>query len=145
MACRRFQKRTSCRTQRMCSGWRPSSAEVAHPAHRFALSRFRTSCHDLRIERERYLPPATRAPLPERTCLQCASPAIEDETHMAFHCPIYDHLRFEYADLFPTHLPPSIPRLLSQNQTRVAAFIHACHVLRRQSACMSLAGSESAL
>jgi hypothetical protein len=31
-------------------------------AHRIALSRFRTSCHDLRVERERYLPQAIRAP-----------------------------------------------------------------------------------
>jgi hypothetical protein len=115
------------------------------PAHRNALSRFRTSCHDLRIERERYLPPAIKAPFSERTCLCCASPALEDELHMVFHCPIYDHLRFEYADLFSTDLPPSIPSFLSQNQTRVAAFIHDCHIVRRRNACMSLAGSESAL
>jgi hypothetical protein len=64
---------------------------------------------------------------------------------MTFHCPIYDHLRFEFADLFSTDQPPSIPCFLSQNQTRVAAFIYACHIVRRQYACMSLAGSESAL
>lgn len=115
------------------------------PAHRIALSRFRTSCHDLRIERERYLPPAIRAPLQKRTCLCCASPALEDEIHMVFYCPLYDHLRFEYADLFSTDLPPSISSFLSQDQTRVAAFIHACHIVRRRNACMSLAGSESAL
>jgi len=115
------------------------------PAHRTALSRFRCSCHDLRIERERYLPTAIRAPRSQRTCLQCASPAIEDETHMVFHCPIYSHLRFQYADLFPHSMPQSISCFLTQNQTRVAAFIHACHVLRRRNACMSLAGSESAL
>lgn len=102
------------------------------PAHRFALCRFRTSCHDLRIERERYLPEAIRAPFHERTCLCCASPALEDETHMVFHCPLYDHLRFEYADLFSTDLPPSLPCFLSQNQTRVAAFIHACQIVRCQ-------------
>ena len=115
------------------------------PAHRIALSRFRTSCHDLRIERDRYLPKAVKASRHERTCLMCASTAIEDETHMVFHCPIYDHLRFEYADLFPDHLPPSLACFLSQHQTRVAAFIHDCHILRRRYACMSLAGSESAL
>ena len=48
-------------------------------------------------------------PRHERTCLQCASSTIEDETHMVFHCPTYDHLRFDYADLFPLDLPPSIP------------------------------------
>ena len=124
----------------------PHLLEVPNSKHRTALSRFRTSCHDLRIERERYLPQAIKAPRHERTCLQCASPsAIEDEIHLVFHCPIYDHLRFEYADLFPFPLPPSLACFLSQDQTRVAAFIHDCLVLRRRNACMSLAGSESAL
>lgn len=123
----------------------PHLLEATNPAHRTALSRFRTSTHDLRIERERYLPKDLQAPRLQRTCLQCASHAIEDETHMVFHCPIYDHLRFEYADLFPPDLPPSIACFLSQSQTRVAAFIHDCHVYRRRNACMSLAGSESAL
>ncbi len=112
----------------------PHLSAVAHPALRTSLSRFRTSCHDLRIERERYLPPVARAPRSERTCLQCASLAIEDETHMVFHCPLYDHLRFEYADLFPPDLPPTIPCFLSQDQTRLAEFIHACLVYRRRNA-----------
>ena len=122
----------------------PHHLEVSNPAHRFALCRLRTSCHDLRIERERYLPPAIRACTHERTCLQCCSPAVEDEFHQIFVCPVYDHLRFEYADLFPSDLPHSIPCFLSQNQTRVAAFIHDCQILRRRNACMSLAGSDSA-
>ena len=33
------------------------------PNRRIALTRFRTSCHDLRIERERYLPKAIQAPM----------------------------------------------------------------------------------
>ena len=95
----------------------PHLLEVSNSKHRTALSRFRTSCHDLRIERERYLPPAIKAPRHERTCLMCASSAIEDETHLVFHCPLYDDLRFQYADLFPTHLPPSLSSFLSQDQT----------------------------
>ena len=124
----------------------PHLRVVHHSKHRMALTRFRTSCHDLRIERERYLPQAIKAPIHERTCLMCASfHAIEDETHMVFHCPIYDSLRFEYADLFPPESPQHITCFLSQDQIRVAEFIHDCHVLRRRNACMSLAGSESAL
>lgn len=111
----------------------PHLLEVSNPAHMFALSRFRCSCHDLRIERERYLPASFKAPRHERTCLCCASTSIEDENHMVFHCPIYEHLRFQYADLF-SPLPPSLASFLSQNQTRVASFIHACQVLRRQHA-----------
>ena len=124
----------------------PHLSAVHNARHRISLSRFRTSCHDLRIERERYLPQAIKAPRHERTCLHCAHPiAIEDEPHMVFHCPMYDGLRFEYADLFPTHAPHSIACFLSQDQNRVASFIHECLVLRRRNACMSLAGSESAL
>jgi hypothetical protein len=123
----------------------PHLLQVPDCKHRIALSRFRTSCHDLRIERERYLPQAIKAPRHERTCLLCASPQIEDELHMIFDCPIYDDLRFEFADLFPPELPRSIPCFLSQDQNRVATFIHKCHVKRCQHACMSLAGSESAL
>lgn len=124
----------------------PHLYEVYDSQARTALSRFRTSCHDLRIERDRYLPEPIRAPPHERTCLQCASAnSIEDETHLVFHCPIYDMLRFKYADLFSPALPPSIACFLSQDQNRVASFINDCHVLRRRNACMSLAGSESAL
>jgi hypothetical protein len=123
----------------------PHLSQVANTKHRISYSRFRTSCHDLRIERERYLPEAIRAPRHERNCLVCASPAIEDEIHMVFHCPIYDHLRFEYADLFPIDMPQTLSSFLSQDQKRVAAFIHDCLTLRRSNACMSLAGSESAL
>ena len=123
----------------------PHLHEVTNIKHRISLSRFRTSCHDLRIERERYLPEPIRAPRHMRTCLQCASTAVEDETHMIFHCPIYDCLRFEYAELFPPHLPEHIPCFMSQDQKRVASFIHDCSVIRRRNACMSLAGSESAM
>ncbi len=63
---------------------------------------------------------------------------------MVFHCPMYDHLRFKYADLFPPDLPHSIACFLSQDQIRVASFIHDCQVLRSQHAFMSLAGSEPA-
>jgi hypothetical protein len=124
----------------------PHLSTVPNPSHRISLSRFRTSCHDLRIERERYLPQAIKAPRHERICLQCAHPfAIEDEPHMVFHCPLYERLRFEHADIFPPDLPLTIPCFLSQDSTKVASFIHNCSVLRRRNACMSLAGSESAL
>ena len=122
----------------------PHLLKVKNCNHRMALSRFRASCHDLRIERERYLPEPAKAPRRERTCLQCASSHVEDESHMIFHCPIYEELRFQYADLFPQDLPQSTDCFLYQDQKRVAAFIHDCSVLRRRNACMSLAGSESA-
>lgn len=98
--------------------------------HRINLSRFRASCHHLRIERERYLPEAVKAPRHERTCLACASPSVEDEFHAIFHCPLYDDLRWEFADLFDPQLPQSTTCFLSQDQNRIAAYIHKCSVLR---------------
>ena len=108
----------------------PHLLSVTNIKHRISLSRFRTSCHDLRIERERYLPEALKAPRHMRTCLMCASDCIEDESHHIFHCPLTEALRWEYADLFEPHMPQSTHCFLTQEQDRTAAFIYDCSVLR---------------
>eukprot|EP00887_Chlorella_sp_A99_P008193 scaffold12.g8193.t1 len=110
----------------------PHLTSVFDCRHRTALSRFRTSCHDLRIQRERYLPPALKAPRHERTCLVCASPQVEDESLAVFTCPLYDDLRCQFADLFASpDLPLSVTSFLSQNQIRLAQFVYESSVLRR--------------
>jgi hypothetical protein len=108
----------------------PHLLTVSNSKHRIELSRFRTSCHHLRIERERYLPAALKAPRHERTCLACASHLLEDESHHIFHCHLTEDLRFHYADLFDPNMPESTSCFLSQDQDRVAMFIHDCSVLR---------------
>jgi hypothetical protein len=110
--------------------------------HRACLSRFRCSCHDLRVERDRYLPPTIKPPRHERLCLLCASDSVEDEHHFVFECPLYESLRFDFAELF--HKRHTLDSFLIQNQERVAAFIYACSEQRRQVAQMSLAGSGNA-
>ena len=110
--------------------------------HRASLNRFRCSCHDLRIERDRYLPAAAKPPRHMRTCLMCASSSVEDEQHMVFHCPLYAPVRFEFADLFSTS--HNLDSFLNQNQDRVAQFVYTCSELRRDAAQLSLAGSENA-
>ena len=108
----------------------PHLLAVSDARHRTSLSRFRASCHHLRIERERYLPEAIKAPRHNRTCLVCASESVEDESHHIFHCPLTENLRWQFADLFDPHLPQSTSSFLSQDQVRIAAFIHECSVLR---------------
>ncbi len=117
--------------------------EVRNWRHRASLTRFRCSCHDLRIERDRYLPAAVKPPRHLRTCLFCTSGAVEDEHHMVFACPLYSQLRFEFADLFSTPCP-TLGSFLSQRQERVAHFVHECLTFRRSIAQMSLAGSANA-
>ena len=78
----------------------PYLLEVSNSKHRTALCRFRTSRRDLGTERERCLPPAfprpsPKAPRHERTRLVCAPSAIEAATHLVFHCPLFDDLRFQ--------------------------------------------------
>jgi hypothetical protein len=109
-----------------------AAAAVPNSQHRCSLTRLRTSCHALRIETDRHLPAAARPARQQRTCRLCASQQVEDEAHMIFHCPLYSHLRFEFADLFTPASCTSLATFLSQqNQSRIAAFIHACFVLRR--------------
>lgn len=117
---------------------------VRDARHRACLSRFRCSCHELRVERDRYLPVAAKPPRHMRTCLICASPAVEDEHHLVFDCPLYDSLRFQFADLFSTDCH-TVACFLSKNPDRVARFIYSCFELRRSTTHMSLAGSEIAL
>jgi hypothetical protein len=74
-----------------------------------------------------------------------SSELVEDEHHLVFACPLYDSLRFDFADLFSTDCHTLASFLNQMNQERVAQFVYACFDLRRQMTQMSLAGSENAL
>lgn len=95
---------------------------VRNVQHRASLSRFRCSCHDLRVERDRYLPKAVKPARHLRTCLLCGSSSVEDEYHMIFSCPLYSSIRFQFADLFSTTCH-TLDSFLSQSQDKVARFI----------------------
>ena len=113
---------------------------VRDERHRACLSRFRCSAHALRVERDRHLPAAVKPPRHLRTCLICASDNVEDEGHFIFHCPLYDSLRLQYADLFST-VCLDVSSFLSQDQDKIARFLYACFELRSSATQMSLAGS----
>ena len=59
--------------------------------YRIALSKFRTSCHSLEVERRRYTNPIT--PSERRLCFVCRE--IEDEIHLIMHCQLFETERID--------------------------------------------------
>ena len=58
---------------------------ILYPKCRADIARFRTSSHDLEIERSRYTRPKTA--LEERKCKMCTDSPVEDEVHFLLKCP----------------------------------------------------------
>ena len=71
--------------------WENFLSWVTIRAHRIALSRLQTSCHQLEIEVGRHHKP----PIPEneRICKYCSTSSIDNETHFLLECPATDSLR----------------------------------------------------
>ena len=113
--------------------------------HLGSLSRFRLGAHDLRVCTGRW----QRPPLPRgaRVCQRpgCDLGSVEDEFHMLFECPFYAPVRERFACLFEafggvaqhwvsitTCTPDSgqMAAFMDQHPALVAAFVHACYLLR---------------
>ena len=62
---------------------------------RIAITRWRLSCHKLRIETGRYTYPIT--PRDERLCKMCRT--VEDETHALFNCSAHTFIRMKFFSL----------------------------------------------
>ena len=75
--------------------------DVTENKYKIALSRFRTSSHDLFIETGRYY----NTPRPERFCKSCNMNQIEDEYHFLLVCPKYRELRTKYFKPYFCHWP----------------------------------------
>ena len=63
--------------------------------YRTVITRWRMSCHSLRIETGRYNRP--RIPRNERTCKACV--VLEDERHALFECPAHTFIRLRYNNI----------------------------------------------
>ena len=63
--------------------------------YRIIISRWRLSCHRLKVETGRHIRP--RVPREQRVCGTCN--IIEDEQHVVFVCPLYQTIRTELEDL----------------------------------------------
>ena len=64
---------------------------VKNSKYRIALSKLRTSCHSLEVERGLYTNPIT--PLERRLCFVCRE--IEDEIHFIMHCQLFETERLD--------------------------------------------------
>ena len=65
---------------------------ITEPKYRIALTRFRTSSHNLAIETGRY----NGIPRENRICNNCSSRMIENEYHILLTCNKYSDLRSKY-------------------------------------------------
>ena len=109
-----------------------------HEKYRKAISRFRSSSHQLFIETGRHTVPTT--PINERICKHCDSSEIDDEMHMMFSCTFHKSER----EILFLELPRSykdLPlnelfiKLLSDNKKEVVInlgkFIYNCFEHRK--------------
>ena len=81
--------------------------------NRVIITRWRLSCHRLRVETGRYTHP--RLPREQRVCSLCG--ILEDEQHVIFVCPIYNNIRLDYEELLSTN--NTITMLLNPNRELV--------------------------
>ena len=73
-------------------------SRVTIPDARKSLTRLRTSCHNLYIERGRYETPLV--PREDRWCVYCFYSTglkhVEDENHVLTYCPLYSPIRTKF-------------------------------------------------
>ena len=90
---------------------------VSENKYKVALSRFRTSSHDLRIETGRY----DNIPQEQRLCNSCNMAKVEDEFHFLLVCPKYRDLRCKYFKRYFCHWPTihKLETLMSSTSNKV--------------------------
>ena len=85
--------------------------------YRTVITRWRLSCHSLRIETGRYHRP--RIPRNERTCLACNT--MEDEHHALFQCSAHIFIRLRYVTILSAY--NSVQSILFPNSIEDASTI----------------------
>jgi hypothetical protein len=86
------------------------------------LARFRTGCHDLRIE----LLKRNGIPRGRRICDRCTDEEVQGEPHFIFDCSSTFEIRAKYPTLFDVACPSSLKHLFTNLNTQptLASFIH---------------------
>ena len=108
-------------------------SRVTIPDVRKSLTRLRTSCHNLYIERGRYETPLV--PREDRWCVYCFYSSglkhVEDENHVLTKCPLYSPIRtkFQFHPNDQNELAGllSDPNLSPNKITCIARAVHAIH------------------
>ena len=98
---------------------------MANDYHRFIITRWRLSNHDLKIETGRYTRPIT--PREERLCGLCG--VIEDEYHAVFVCPRYDELRIGHESILGCN---NISTFLDCNTTDIGETASLLHKIEKK-------------
>ena len=113
---------------------------LTHPHninHTVALTRFRISSHNLRIETGRYTKPQ-KTPVDDRICLYCSSQSIEDELHFILECDLYTSERSKLLQICYDNIPGFIDvtkedkfiNIMSTNETamvkQLGKYLHDC-------------------
>ena len=85
-----------------------------------ACSRFRLSCHDLRVETGRY----DGIQWSGRVCNKCGCGHIQDEMHMVFECEASLHIRGRWYNLFSHASHGDMKGFMKQDDDVVSKFIY---------------------
>lgn len=119
--------------------WRPAVVQNTagiNKGHVSSLFRFRLGAHDLGVATGRW----SGVDRSQRTCVRCESEQLDDEFHMVFECPFYQGIRAGFPSLFasselaqPQPDGLHVSKFMNQDATLVAAFVHACWLLRCRS------------
>jgi len=112
---------------------------VLKPKQRTSVSRFRTSNHNLAIEKGRHVQP--KIPIEKRICNHCSLQEIEDELHFFMVCPKYQANRRKMISsvIFPEQIKNNLQKfiyLLKNTDTNiikdVGDFIHNSFITRNE-------------
>lgn len=100
--------------------------------YKIALTRLRTSSHNLAIETGRY----DGTPREMRVCQSCTMNVVEDEYHFSLVCPRYRALHIKYLKQYYCHWPTlqKFDSLLSTSHKKtiynLAKFVHLANKIR---------------
>ena len=99
---------------------------------RNTIARFRSSSHDLEVERGRWKPKDMRIPRVARLCQCCSLNLVEDEMHFLFDCQLYYEVRGEfYQELFEVNDRNMRTFFSDENFQAAGTFIAKCMQLRQ--------------
>ena len=111
-------------------GRRPSYLYFKTSAQRCStFMRFKLGSHDLGIELGRW---KHRVPRFERVCRRCDMHELDDERHMIFDCPVFEHLRRAHRHLFGRDVDLSMRNFFAhRDQHAVMSYMLDClHYIR---------------
>ena len=94
--------------------------------HRYIITRWRLSNHDLRIETGRRTRPYTERV--DRKCTECK--LLEDEFHVVFVCPLYNTARRKYQHLLASNSIAMFLNPCFENMRDTALFLHEIELIR---------------